>query len=219
MKGSAPSGLLARPRTRSLRSRRRRRTKALPSLPPTFVADVHTSRQQYQVLSTFGGNTLNRGMFAMVAGAFGTVLNSTVVSVASSYRINHIRAWPAAGGDVDIEWYSTGSAEQALNKDVAKQRTLPTGITVSGCMSFVPPPGSYASMWQTANINATDNLAVISATAGSVIEVSISWTNWMHGSGVSQTGYTAVTVGSFYKPYLDGPTQKKLMPVAYPTTT
>lgn len=209
-----------RARGRNRRVRRRPDRKGdPPKLPPVYVSQTFSQCLQYVNDATVSGLTITRGQVGMSLGGVGTVLNSTVAGIASSFRINEITAWPPAGGSVDVEWNITGTAEQALGKDSARQKTLPTGITVTGGLVFRPPAGSYSSMWQAANTNTSDVMFQIAATAGTVLQLKIAYTMPVSvGSGVSQSGYAGVTVGSFYYPYLDGPSTHHWKPVAVPTT-
>jgi len=117
-----------------------------------------------------------------------------------------------------VEWFSLAGTN--LFKDDVKDSVLPSGITVTRPLRFMPTPQSLAGMWF--NTNASGNLFNIEGPDGCVIDVAVEYTIGVAQSSVSvlqQATVATAAVGSIYYLALDGPSSNKLTPaVGYPTT-
>lgn len=199
--------------------RGRGRGKTAIALPPPWVNPAYRFRYLFKN-SSVALTAITRGSLGMSLGAVCSVANSTLVGIASSFRIRHVRVWPApstsAVNSCALFW-GVGSAEQALQKDTEKLEVLPEGVSVTGVLTFRPPRGSFTSMWQVTNENPTDTMWTITCAIGSIIEIVGEFTLATAQGAFGQNGYAAASLGSFYYPYLDGPASHLYAPFL-PTT-
>jgi len=180
--------------------------------PPLQLAKKRSRTLRY----TNSSSSLTAVTAANVACAFGTictVVNSTVKSWVSSFRIDTIRVWPSSGGSAYLLW---GQETSGLVPDDLINRSIPTGITVTGSVTFTPTGKSLASMWRNAT-DASDTLFYISSSVGSVCDVQITETE-ASGLGGFTGSVVAGVVGNYYYLALDGPSSNNYKPVDLPTT-
>lgn len=159
-----------------------------------------------------------------IAGAVGTVANTTVVAVAESFRIHRVTVWspprqgnPAAGlgqfssSIATIEWHSLDNIPSQRLTDEAISPSEPAYV------SSKPPRGSAAYQWQDGPTGG--NIMTLTCVVGGIIDVHISHT--LFASGTSGGAYTAnpVVVGAYYYMPLDGVGTVRYLPEAYLPTT
>jgi len=147
-----------------------------------------------------------------VPGMIGTSANVSGYTIASAVRIRRIRAWPAAGGEVTLQW--NGSAGK--QRDEAKDMSLPTGITVDRMVELTPPPNSFAAMWWEA-AETSQSLIMVSATSGTIIDVLLDYTV-SNVLGNLLVSISSIAVGSLIFGYLDGNGSHVLKPLGRTTS-
>jgi hypothetical protein len=153
-------------------------------------------------------------------GAFGgvcTVTNSVFKPWASSCRIKKLIAWPSCSTTSQNScslWWNSGIA--GANRDLEKSSDVPTGVTNTRAVSFVPPAKSLAEDWIAASVGTT-NIFSLLMNIGSVVDVHCEFTlsNQFTSGTVSLT--TGV-LGSIYYLPLDGPSSHTYFPIHLPTT-
>jgi len=178
------------------------------SLPPMWKSMIYRSKLQYTSSGAAAGISMTRGALGNSIG--GVAISTTqICGIATSFRLRAVRVWPGVGGDAAVEWVANGN-EQEFTRDSGSSRAVPTGITETGCFSFRPPKGAWASFWQNAN-QGTAELFALYCTDGSVIEVDLEWTLSLQQNGYLQT-FTGLVAGDFYYPHLDG-SGKKFTPI------
>ncbi len=190
-----------------------------PNLPPRFLTKTYLSQTQYVNPSGISSLAITRGGLGCSPGAITIVANASALGIASSFRLISVRIWLApsiAGGsaaEASIEWVGN-TAEQALGKDEATERAIPSGVVMSSALTFRPPKGSWHSMWQFANDNTSDVLFFLKAIPlGSVIQVNMEFTLATQQAGVSFVqGSTAAAL--FGYPALDLPTTRQVRPIS-----
>jgi len=190
----------------------------VPSLPPTVdtVVKAH-SVLRFTATAAAASVNVTTASLMMACGGIGTIANSTVASVASTLKLHKITIWPAsttagAGQNAEVLWSDLGG----ITKDESKSTAIPAGVTVADVISERPPRETQAHFWQSSS-GGGSNLFALTCPAGSIIDVSVSWTLRNNISGVTQAGYAAVTLGAFYYARLDG-VGGKFLPLGVPTT-
>jgi hypothetical protein len=108
-----------------------------------------------------------------------------------------------------VRWITTASIAAP---DEVSDKSVPTGITVTGSVVFVPDPKSVASFWSNAG-----QLMVIQTTIGSIVDLSVDWTLDAFISPDTLSIATGV-LGSAYFLALDGPSGNTYTPIGLPTT-
>jgi hypothetical protein len=189
------------------------------SLPPMLeVVPSLTKTYRFRASSALSGVGIGVGGILGALGGITTVVNSKVTAWASSFKINHFHIWlPAVAGldNVFIDWAPAGSA--GFVKDEAKIFTVPDGITVTNVLEFRPPAKTLASYWNNATVSLGTLLAGITAPAGTIVDLNVSYTLSNVTAPIQQT-VTAAVLGSVYYLALDGAGSNKLVPLGVPTT-
>jgi len=210
--------LLARqPRMRARRGRGKRSSRA-PSMPPT-IDTVVTAHQVLRFTATSAAASLNITLanILMACGGICTIVNSTVASVASSVKLHKITIWPAsttagAGQNAEVLWPELGN----ITRDESKSTAIPAGVTVSDVVMERPPRASQVAFWNSSG-GGGSTLFSLTCPAGSIVDVDLTWTLRNNIAGVTQAGYAAAALGSFYYARLDG-VGGKFLPLGVPTT-
>lgn len=191
----------------------------VPRLPPNLDlngSQIHYGRYRFNAASTVSTLAIYDWSLLGSIGGIGTVINNQVSSIASSVRLRRITCWPAAGGECAIYWFGA-PGDLFGQPDVAKDESLPTGITVTAPVSSRPPNGSVASMWHTPTTGSAHQLLELSLTAGSIIDVEVDYTLCNTHNPIDFSVATA-TVANFYYLYLDGSVSHKLTPLGRVST-
>ncbi len=207
--------------------RKPRRSKAgvvgrLP--PPLSTTDNVPFRRRYLVSATVGPVNVTRAFIGGALGGVCTIVNSTILAWASSFRIKRIIVWPAVASGAqttcEIYWSVGGGAEQQMSKDSAKVATMPSGITEDSPMVFRPPRNSYLTNWQQVGVDSSDVMFTIqNLTQGSVVDFEGVYTLANSAGGINITSVATASVGSVYYLALDGRASNKLVPQGLPTTS
>jgi len=206
--------------TRRLKPKGKKRS-AHSSLPPEISSSVTChSVYRFQVISTATTMAVNTAQLLGICGVIGKVNNTSVTSIASSVKLKRITVWPGtqtSGGTVlnpDINWgYPAGTD---IGKDASWIASTPAGVTNTGPLTSTPPKGSLCDKWFRYDGSTPDLFTLINVVAGSIVDVSISFTLRNHLAGVDITVATAA-VGTMYYLYLDS-SGGKFQPVGRPTT-
>jgi len=182
------------------------------ALPPARDLAKHLTRVERFISTGTSASTVSASSLAMAFGGICTVANSTVTGFVTSIRVISVRVWPAAGGFANVSWLKEASGKVP---DELMDSTIPQGITVTNCLTFTPPARSLAQFWN--DNSSTDNLFLISATVGSVVDVAVELTLPAALTGFSSSVTTGV-LGAIYYLALDGSSTNVYPPVALPTT-
>jgi len=222
--------LLARPGKRKVEAKTRgvsaRRTKVrskgvIAKLPPQIMSTTTChSVLRFQVLSAIGGTptTINNAQILGACGCIGKVVNSSVSSIASSFRIKRVSIWPAPSATADavpeVAWLFPVSTD--VGKDVAWMSSMPAGVSQTTAVVSEPPKGSLCSSWFRWDGSQADLFSLYNLTVGSILDLSVSFTlrNVLAGADI---GVTTAAVGTMYYLYLDT-SSGKIQPVGRPTT-
>jgi len=172
---------------------------------------------RFTLTSAAASTNITVANILMAIGGIGTIANSTVASVASSFKLHKITIWPASttagsGQNAEVLWVDLGN----ITRDESKSTAIPAGVTVADVISERPPKDTQASFWQSA-AGGAGTLLSLTGPSGSIVDVSVTWTLRNNITGVTQNGYAAVTLGSFYYARLDG-VGGKFLPLGVPTT-
>lgn len=182
--------------------------------PPQLSTNVKITHW-YRFRSTDGAATgITQNDLRGIAGAVCTVANSAVSLIAISTKVHEIRIWspPASQGAVStnaIQWNNVDFTAGPEVSDTTMSTAIPARIRAR------PPKGSAASFLLGSG---TDNILVITAPAGSIIDVHC--THVLYDAQVAGTALTvaAGTLGALYYMPLDGVSDVYL-PVSLGTTT
>jgi hypothetical protein len=211
-------------KTRGKRKKGIARKGRAPRLPPEINVVTKTVQcLRFVVLASPGTPAvITFGDMLSAMGCVGTVTNSTVSTIHSTYRMRKVTLWPAtnpsAGANVlpEIEWLAGGTTEVA--KDVSFNKTTPAGITESvGPLVATPDPNTLQGDWIYPAASASQvHMHLHNLTQGCVVDILVEGTLINNLGGVNVTVTTAV-LGSLYWLYPD--TGNKLQPVGRPSTT
>jgi hypothetical protein len=188
----------------------------VPRLPPTLQGSVvnnHTFR--FQTNADVVAYSVTVGNVIGAIGTIGTVVNTTVASIASSFKLKSITIWPAQSSAIhNAEFSWAGSYGTVADRSTTK--SIPLGITETAPFRTRPGLDTLASDWQNSSTTSTVLGIMYDIPKGSIVDLSVTYTQRNTQAGVSYTVTTAA-LGTFYYLYLDGATAK-FLPVALPTT-
>jgi len=187
-------------------------------LPPEIMTTTtcHSTLRFQVITSTITSTTINSAQLIGACGVIGKVVNTSVSSIASTFRVKRVTIWPSVSTSVDaipeISWGYPSSTD--VGKDVSWMSSVPTGVSQTGPVVSVPPKGSLCSVWFRWDSSQADLFTLLNIPVGSILDLSISFTLRNNLAGADISVITAV-VGSMYYLYLDG---AKIQPVGRPTT-
>lgn len=196
--------MLARGRSTGRRpqggAKSRKRRSGMAALPPQLeCSPKYTATYRFALPVSTTPYITSRTLVACV-GCLGTS-TTTGGSIASSARILNIKVWPAAGTTVDLVWL----ADSGHAPDESKDKSLPSGVTVSGLVSVAPPKGSLAGFWWDGQFTDTPLMQFLAGAGSgiSVVDVQIQFTlaNQLSNQNFS---FAAVVLGEMFYPPLDG---------------
>jgi len=173
-------------------------------------------RHQFRFVSTSGTATpISALTLAGSAGTVGIAINSAVVAIAGSIKLNRVDIWspPASQGAAvtcSVDWVGYANSPNREVSDTSVSVTTPAKVSCS------PPPMSLAAFWQT--VTTTTALCTITAPPGSIIDIYLAYIlNDDDETGAVITVATA-TFGAFYFLAADGPATNRYTPVSLTTT-
>jgi hypothetical protein len=187
------------------------------SLPP-MINTTPSVKHRFRFLcgsSAFNGNITVTDLF----GACGTIGGVNFgYSIASAIRVQNIDVWvgpETAGENAELSW-ATGVS--GFQRDVNKVKSLPGGVTVTGKVSFKPPPKTLAGDFITTAFTASSVLWTMLIPPYSILDMTVEYdlANILANLAIT---LTTSTPGKPYYLALDGVTSNKLVPVGLPTTT
>jgi hypothetical protein len=196
------------------------------SFPPAVRVNAVIKRQtlRFETTAAVAGvnGIITAGDIFGALGVVGKVSNTSVVALATSFRLKRVTIWPSAstsGGVVaSMSWASDDDHDPDIDWGVYRPAGL---VGTPNSFTSTPPPKSLAGFWQRDTVAVT-NVALfyvaISAT-GSVLDLDVEWT-LPSGVASSQTiTATTAVVGTFYRMYLNRVAgANTLKPVNYPAT-
>jgi len=150
--------------------------------------------RRYNNTASAASIAVTRTSFASSLGGIVTTANTTVTLWTGTFRINKIVVWPAAASAFLLDTQISGSAEQALVKDSIKNEQLPTGTVIDHPVVWKPVPGTYLDAWQSPATNGGDQFFTITAAAGCVMDIHVTYTlcGVVAASGVSTSSTVAL---------------------------
>jgi len=185
---------------------------------PMIETSVMT-RHKYRFVSTagVGAASITVGTIFGAIGTVGTVANSTVTTICSSFRIRKVDIYESAQSVATVSSELLWASPVSVNSsDVAwSNATIP--YDRPSRISAAPPKGTLASFWWNSSATSTTPLFSLTCAIGSIVDVEIEATLSNALTGVTISVSTAV-LGALYFLYLDGNTSHKLAPVGLPAT-
>jgi hypothetical protein len=192
---------------------------SVPHLPPMLSTTMAvTHRFRFSIATDLAVQAIT---VLTAAGACGGIYGQSTQFYpwASTIRVRKVTLWPSATlsgvGNPTIQWQSAGGG---FTKDEAKNEAVPSGITVDTPLVSKPPPNSLVSDWLEVNFSYADTIFSVTAPAGCVMDVDMSFTlgNALQpSSSVVQTVGSNV-VGNVYYNYLDGYANGNIKPLGVP---
>jgi len=190
---------------------------SLPAPLKTTIKCTHTFRFFANAATSAVNITVADVLGAL--GVVGYIANNSVASWNSSFKINQLAIWPAgdaaaSGPKTALVTWNAGTSFQI--EDEVMDETIPQGVSLSKCLVFSPPAKSLAGFWVNSGA-AADILMNITVPVGSILDLSVQYTNSNEFLGVGVSVASGV-IGTVYYLALDGPVSNKLRPIGLPTT-
>jgi hypothetical protein len=199
--------------TRNL-SRMKRKVQNLP--PDIEITPMLSCRFRFAV-ATGATVAISAANLIAIAGACGTVVNTTATCVFTCVRVRRITIWPelatTSATIPTIDWVASVAN---TSSEKSHDRSLPAGQTNERPVSSVPPRGTLiAGTFLNASFG---NVVNVSAGTGSIIDVE---GTWMMKNNLNPVTFvvSATPVGTLFYPALDGPANHKIPPSSLPTST
>jgi len=183
--------------------------------PPQFSSNIRV-RHTFRFTGSMAGVALTGANLLLACGVVAGVANGTAWAIFHSLRIRRLKIWspPASQGTVNtcsIEWLGTQQSPSIEFSDTTNSVSTPA------CVQSSPPLSSNAAFWQTPTLGST-TLAVLTAPAGSVVDVEVDLILADEAAASFNTNLTASTAGELYYLALDGRASNLMVPVSLNTT-
>lgn len=184
--------------------------------PPRFQSVTALTRTyRFGVSTSFNGLIFYQDCLLM-AGMVCTVVNTTCVPLAVSFKIHRFRLWgcpgtAAANSTVSVRYQTANSLPSREDSNTAMTTSRPAFLQTK------PPKGS--SLDFQLGYTAT-NAVGMTVPAGGIVEVHA--THWFYDTGAAAVATQAVaagTLGVLYYGYLDQTSTKYMAPLGLPSTT
>lgn len=205
---------------RPQRNMRRRFTPMKPGQFQPYMPYTHTYRFDSGPTTNNNAEPVTALNLLGAAGVFTSAANSTVETWFCQVKVLNVRIWSPC-----IQAYSSGTGVgqgtcaifwSGSENDAGTQISDSTNTTtVPAFISAKPPEGSSPSFW---NSSGAGTMFYITATPGSIIEVTLCL-NQLGGSTGASISVTTAALGNSYFLALDGPGSNKFVPVGLVTTT
>jgi hypothetical protein len=212
--------MVAKRGRRPQRNMRKRFTPLKPGQFSAYLPYTHTYRFDSGPTVNNVAESITALNLLGAAGVFTSTTNTTVETWYSQVKVLNVRVWSPC-----IQSYSSGTGVGQGNcsiiwagseNDPGMQISDTTNnVSVPAFISTKPPAGSSAAFW---NSSAAGGLFYLTATPGSIVEVTLSLSQQGGSSGASINVGTAA-LGSSYFLALDGPGSNKFAPVGLITTS
>jgi hypothetical protein len=186
--------------------------RGLPQIKPDIIVQNHKFRY---TASTAVASSITCNDILGAIGVIGTVVNTTAVYLARTFRIKRIEIWSPTSSSTTSATCSVNFLSSALLQTPSMEIS-DTSINVSQPAHIVcrPQKGAITSFWQQTS---TDGLFFLSCPGGSVVDIDIEFI--LNDSTVITTvALAAVLLGGVYYLALNGPSTNTLVPVSMRTT-
>jgi hypothetical protein len=149
-----------------------RSTPAGLSLPPRLQTTV-TVTHVYRFLATSAAKkSITPQNLLSAIGGIGDTNPLVFTPWSSNVKLLHVTVWPSASPSfatgAELSW--TFPLGESL--DSVTDRSIPSGLTVTGAVTFVPPSSSLASFWQS---NSGTSLFDLTCSQGSIVDVRVAF--------------------------------------------
>jgi hypothetical protein len=205
----APSGKFG---VRARRSNNRP-TSVVPALE-TSISVHHRYRYECTTGEVIG---ITIGSIFGAIGGIGSVVNTSIASFASSFRVRRVTVYESAQSvstvNSAIYWASTADVNSPDKYDM--NSTIPYDRPSRA--TSAPPDKSLASFWWNGSSTLTTVLFSLQAAVGSIVDFEVDYTLPNIANNVTIAVATAVVGLASYLP-LDGPATNKLSAIGLPTT-
>jgi len=186
---------------------------------PRQLSSNITFGHTYRFISTSSTATaVTPTSLLAAAGSVCYAVNANVISIFGSIKVNRIKIWTpvasqGANATCSVLWSGTVTP---FNQD---REISDTSVSVSkpAHIDTRPPAKSLAAFWQTAS---TNNLFIVTAPTGSIIDVSLSMVlqDEDSGSAPATVAVASGTLGTQYYLSLDPNATHRYTPVSLNTT-
>jgi hypothetical protein len=180
------------------------------SLPPAIQLTPNVNHVFRYINTGSSAALVTTGTMLSSFGGICTTVGVNITNWASSGKLHSVTVWPPAGGTAQVFWATSEGRE----KDELVDRSIPTGVTVTGCLHFLPPAKTLAGFWF--NDAAATNLFSIMCSVGSVVDVHVTF-RLAATMPTSSSGVSSAVLGQIYYLPLDGD-GGVYVPVGLPTT-
>jgi len=190
---------------------------AIQAGPPQLRSNVMLAHRYRFTSSSGTATTINSSSLLFAAGCVGSTTNSAVTTFFGSVRIRRVEVWapPASQGafsTCSLEFNGQAAANTMEISDTSVNPSEPAHIVA------VPPKNSLASFWQTPDAG-TNNLFVLMAPTGSIIDVVLDLVLWDDEDSNQTRSVATAAVGKVYYLALDnGNATHIYTPVSLTTT-
>ncbi len=182
--------------------------------PPQIPSNLRY-KHHFRYRATAAGDIQPTNTQALASfGSMCTVVNSTLQSIHSSFKISKIQCWfvaATAGTPVtcSVEWIGQ------QNYPSVEMSETSVSPSVYSCLTTRPPPNSLASFWQLPSNTIT--IGRIIFPAGALLDI---WVELIvrDDETAAATTVGSATLGSMYWPALDGAVSNVMRPVSLQTT-
>jgi hypothetical protein len=139
-------------------------------------------------------------------GVIGKVSNTSVVALATSFRLRKITIWPSGSTSGGVVASMSWASDDDHDPDMRYSQYRPAGIVGSPCaFSSTPPKKSVSGLWMRDSV-AVANVALfyvdISGT-GSILDLELDFTLPTDELSAQTITVTTAVVGKFYRLYLN----------------
>jgi len=188
-------------------------------LPPERSTTIEVPSRVFRFRSSAGGsNNVTTSTLFGACGAMG-ITSTTVQYLASSVKLHSLKIWlPSTTTSTSLVYWGYSTAAGFM-KDESKSRTLPDGITVSGCQTFVPPRDSLLGTWLSSTLSGSNTVCTIACPAGAIIDINVSFTIQNLNATFSALTVASAVVGRVYYLPLDGVSSNHLQAQGVSTTS
>jgi len=184
------------------------------SHPPSFIATIGFKRKaRFSVASALANASLTRAM----------LLNHLVMNIASGtsnyrllsgFKLNRIEIWSPgssafAPSTCSVEWTSTYGPTTIVSD--TSMTTTPAHLLAQ------PPLMSLSSFWSITGSNESDSIALITAPASSIIDITYECRLQNGETPQNDVSTNNGTTGAIYMTPLFGLTTTSTVPVSYPS--
>jgi hypothetical protein len=191
-----------------------------PSLPPELeITPILGHTFRFRNTADVVSQSFTVGNLIGICGGIGSIVNSTVASIASSVKLRRVTIWPSTEAESGTDHNPEISFVTAYGttSDRSFNKSVPGGLTVSAPLTAKPKSDTLASMWQNSSASSSTLFYIYDLPKNSVIDVDVSFCLRNAQGGLNFTVTTAVLGASYYL-YLDGSSTHIFQPVALPNT-